>query len=244
MMKIGILETGEIHEGLAANHGAYPKMFERMLLAENTDFTFISVKVCRGEIPDSPSDADAWIISGSKFGVYEDIPWIAPLKQFIRECFAARIPIAGICFGHQILAEAMGGKVVKSDKGWGVGVHSYEINSTPSWMTGVNSSFAGHAVHQDQIVELPDNATVIACSEFCKNAALIYGEIENPLAISVQPHPEFEAPFIKDLIDVRLKGTISQELAKAAHQTLSTPVNNSDWARWISDFFTLNARHN
>lgn len=240
-MKIGILETGEIHEDLAKEHGAYPTMFERMLHAVDPEIEFFSVKSCLGEVPESPTDADGWIITGSKFGVYDDLPWIAPLIRFLQECIAAKVPVAGICFGHQILAEAFGGKVEKSNKGWGIGVQSYDINGQPDWMKGAKNTFAGHAVHQDQIVDLPQEATVIASSDFCEYAAIIYGDAEDPLALSVQPHPEFGTEFINDLIDVRLKGVITSEEASQAHQSLGQPVNNDIWANWLVRFFELAA---
>lgn len=238
-MKIGILETGEIHEDLHAEHGEYPTMFERMLHKVNPEIEFFAVKVCGGEMPAGPRDADGWIITGSKHGVYDDLPWIASLMDFLRECVAEQVPIAGICFGHQILAEALGGKVVKSDKGWGIGVHSYDVTAFPDWMEGAGTQFAGHAVHQDQIVALPDNATVIASSEFCEYAAIVYGDPDKPLALSVQPHPEFGTAFIEDLVDVRLKGVITSEEAANAHKSLANPVNNDDWGRWIAKFFEL-----
>lgn len=241
-MKIGILETGDIHEDLLEAHGNYPKMFERMLHAVNPDIDFISIKVCAGEMPNAPSDADGWIITGSKHGVYEDLPWVAPISTFLRACMQQEIPVAGICFGHQLLAQALGGKVVKSDKGWGIGVQSYDTNGFPDWMSGAGDQFTGHAVHQDQVTEMPDNATLIASSNFCPNAAFIYGDINKPLAITVQSHPEIETPFIKDLIDVRLKGTITKQQAKDAHKSLGQPLNNTDWARWISTFFEISAK--
>ena len=240
-MKIGILETGIIHEGLTKLHGAYPTMFERMLHSVDPEIEFFSIKTCEGEVPNAPSDADGWIITGSKHGVYDDLPWIAPLISFLQACSSEQVPVAGICFGHQILAEAMGGKVEKSDKGWGIGVHSYDLDTRPSWMTNGRSSFAGHAVHQDQIIDLPSDATVIASSEFCEYAAIVYGNTENPTAISVQSHPEFGTEFVNDLIDIRLKGVITSDEASQAHQSLGQPVDNDIWANWLVQFFELAA---
>jgi len=243
-MKIGILETGEISDDLYDKHGDYPTMFKALLHAIDPDVDFFSVRVLEGELPSSADAADGWIITGSKFGVYEDLPWIDPLKVFIRAAVDKKIPIAGICFGHQILAEALGGKVEKSHKGWGLGVHDYEIEAKPSWMEGAHEGFSGHAVHQDQIIELPESATVIASSEFCPYAALVYGDPENPDALSVQPHPEFSADFIDDLIEIRVPEVFSEDLASEARASLGLPVHNSDWALWIHRFLDLAAAHN
>ena len=63
--------------------------------------------------PEGIHDADGWLITGSRHGAYEDHPWIPPLEEFIRDAYAAQVPLVGICFGHQIIAQAMGGKVEK-----------------------------------------------------------------------------------------------------------------------------------
>lgn len=240
-MKVGILETGEISEDLYDKHGDYPTMFKALLHAIDPDVEFFSVRILEGELPEKPGAADGWIITGSKFGVYEDLPWIKPLKTFIQATVSEKIPMAGICFGHQILAQALGGEVEKSHKGWGLGVHDYRIDDKPTWMKGSHTGFSGHAVHQDQIIRLPDTATVIASSEFCPYAALVYGDPENPDALSVQPHPEFSADFIDDLIGIRVPHVFSEDLATAARATLGSPVNNAEWALWIHSFLDLAA---
>jgi len=236
-MKIGILETGEIPENLLDKHGSYPSMFARLLKEAKPDVETFSVAVCNGEIPAAPDQADGWIITGSRHGVYEDLPWIAPLKHFLQQCLQDRVPVAGICFGHQLLAEALGGKVEKSPKGWGIGVQEYRSAAAPAWMKDSDTGFAGRAVHQDQITAQPPNSTILASSNFCEYAALAYGDPEHPLAISVQPHPEFSADYVDDLIGGRLASALSPELAAAARKSLDTPVDNAKWGNWIIRFF-------
>ncbi len=236
-MKIGILETGEVAGKLGEDHGQYPPMFETLLGAADPGFTFETIRVVSGEMPEGPAQCDGWLVTGSRHGVYDDLPWIEPLKTFLRDCIAARVPVAGICFGHQILAEAMGGKVVKSDRGWGVGVHAYEVQAQPSWMEGLGEMFAARAVHQDQVVERPENATVLASSAFCDYAALVYGDIERPAAISVQPHPEFTAEFVGDIIHKRIGDTIPTETGEIGLASLAQPVHNAEWGRWLARFF-------
>ena len=161
-MKIGILETGEVHPDLKARHGDYPTMFEKLLGAVDPGLEFATVRVVAGEMPATPGQADAWLVTGSRHGVYDGLPWIEPLKAFLRDCVAARVPVVGICFGHQILAEALGGRAKKSDKGWALGVQDYELTARPGWMDGLPRRFAVRALHQDQVVELPPGATVLA----------------------------------------------------------------------------------
>ena len=235
-MKIGILETGEVHPDLKARHGDYPAMFERLLAAVDPRLEFATVRVVAGEMPAAPGQADAWLVTGSRHGVYDDLPWIAPLKAFLRDCVAARVPVVGICFGHQILAEALGGRAAKSDKGWGLGVQDYELVARPGWMEELPERFAVGALHQDQVVALPPDATVLARSPHCAYAALAYGDPESPDAITLQPHPEFGPEFLDELLALRAGTVFPAEAAGAARASLARPVESAAWAGLIVAF--------
>ena len=235
-MKIGILETGEVHPDLKARHGDYPAMFERLLGTVDPGLEFAAVRVVAGEMPATPIQADAWLVTGSRHGVYDKLPWIEPLKAFLRDCVAARVPVVGICFGHQILAEALGGRATKSDKGWGLGVQDYVLVARPGWMGGLPERFAVRALHQDQVVKLPPAATVLARSPHCEYAALAYGDPEAPDAISLQPHPEFGPEFMDELLALRAGTAFPEAAADAARPSLVRPVENEAWARLIAAY--------
>ncbi len=232
-MKIGIIETGKLPPDLLDRHGPYETMFGRMVHKVDPTIEIINRDVVdAGDIPASPHEADGWIITGSKHGVYDPLPWIEPLKDFLRAAHAAKVPMVGVCFGHQILAEALGGKVVKSDRGWGAGVHTYDIDAREAWMSGDRATIDIHAMHQDQVVEKPADARVIASSDFCEYAGLAYGDH----AISMQPHPEFDAAFQGDIITVRRGSVIPKEIADQALSTLPNGVDNDLVGTWIVDF--------
>ena len=235
-MKLGILETGEVHPDLRHRHGDYPAMFQTLLGSADASLEFATVRVVAGEMPASPGQADAWLVTGSRHGVYDDLPWIAPLKEFLRAAVAAKVPVVGICFGHQILAEALGGRAVKSDKGWGLGVQDYEVVARPGWMEHVPDRFAVNALHQDQVVALPPEATVLARSPHCEIAAVAYGDPEHPTAVTLQPHPEFDAAFMDELIALRAGTVIPADAAAQARAGLSRPVDSGAWARLIVDY--------
>jgi GMP synthase-like glutamine amidotransferase len=141
--------------------------------------------------------------------------------------------VVGICFGHQILAEALGGRVEKSAKGWGLGVQDYELVARPGWAAGLPDRFAVRALHQDQVVTLPPDATVLARSPHCDYAALAYGDPEAPEAISLQPHPEFDAAFMDDLIALRTGTVLAEDAAAEARAGLAREVHSAHWARLI-----------
>lgn len=221
-MRIGILQTGLAPEALAPEMGDYPDMFARLL--DGHGFTFRTWRVVEGEFPASVHDADGWLITGSRHGVYEDHPWIPPLEQFIRDAFAARVPVVGICFGHQIVAQAMGGKVERFAGGWAVGATEYDFGG---------ETLRLNAWHRDQVVEVPEGARVIATNDFCTNAALIYDD----RALTVQAHPEFRPEFVDGLMRTRGKGLVPDEVMAEAAARLSLPIQDRTMAGRIAAFF-------
>ena len=227
-MKIGVLRTGPVADELVSDFGEYDRVFGDYLGPLDSNYTFHGWTVYEGELPDAPDAVDAWIISGSKYGVYEDHAWLDPLKAFIRAIADAHVPLIGVCFGHQVMAEALGGRAIKFPGGWGIGRHEYTTSNVPSWAPDTPDQIAIHAIHQDQVVERPADATVLASSPFCENAALIYGDPEAPYALSIQPHPEFSDQFVEDLIAVRLD-VFPEPLRDAALAAMGAPLHR-DWA--------------
>jgi len=150
-MKLAILETGRPPEDIVDRFGDYPSMFRTLLGEGAHDYT--TYDVAEGQFPAEVEDHRAYIITGSSAGVYEPHPWIDPLKGFLQAA-RGRTALVGVCFGHQIMAEAFGGKVIKSPKGWGVGLHRYEVATRHVWMDKA-ATIGVPASHQDQVVELP-----------------------------------------------------------------------------------------
>lgn len=221
-MKIGILQTGHSPDEVRGALGDYSDMFARLLGGRG--FDFVTFNVVDGEFPAGPDDADGWLITGSKHGAYEDHPWIPPLEALIRAIRDSGKPLIGVCFGHQIIAQALGGKVEKFDGGWAVGPTEYDFNG---------DTLTLNAWHQDQVTELPPDATVIGTNDFCRYAALAYKD----RAFTVQPHPEFNSGFIDGLINTRGKGVVPQDLLDAAEARLTTGTNEGTIATRIAAFF-------
>ncbi|MEO0618796.1 MAG: type 1 glutamine amidotransferase [Pseudomonadota bacterium] len=231
-MRIGIIETGRPPEVLDARHGDYPSMFRNLLRTVDPDLEFLTRAALDGDVPDDPDEADAWLITGSRHGVYERLDGLLALEGFVRSAVNANVPLVGICFGHQVIASALGGTVVQSDKGWGVGHHAYDVIEHRPWMSAQPDRLEINAVHQDQVIERPPGAEVIARSRFCENAALIYGDC----ILTMQPHPEFDDAFARDLIDQRLTGLVPDDRLDPARETLGQPLSRDVAASWIVDF--------
>lgn len=221
-MHIGILVTGHINEALVDQYGEYPGMFTRLL--DGHGFTFQPWYVVDMDFPASVNDADGWLVTGSKHGSYEDHPFIKPLESFIQNAYAKSVPLVGICFGHQIMAQALGGKVAKYDKGWAVGAKDYAFG---------DKTLKLNAWHQDQVIEKPADASVIASNDFCKFAGFAYGD----RAWSVQPHPEIRDDYLTGLLEVRGRGIVPEPELQTATERLGMPLDDKIIADQIAAFF-------
>lgn len=226
MTRIAILETGVPPPALASAHGDYPAMF-RDLLGEG--FSFESFDVQAGQWPDAAA-FDAAIITGSSAGVYETDVWIGDLLAWIRGA-KGRTKLVGVCFGHQAMAQALGGRVEKSDRGWGVGLHRYQVVSSEPWMSPAAATIAIPASHQDQVVEKPEDARVVLRSDFTPFAGLAWGED----AISMQPHPEFTPAFATALTAGR-HDRIDAALVERAVDSLKAVDDRGVVGGWIKTF--------
>ncbi|UWQ00681.1 type 1 glutamine amidotransferase [Aliiroseovarius crassostreae] len=226
-MKIGILQAGHSPDEVRDSVGNYGEMFTRLLDGHGFEFEIFSV--VDGEFPPGIDAADGWLITGSKHGAYEDHNWIGPLEELIRDIRAAGQPLVGVCFGHQIIAQALGGKVEKFSGGWSVGRTEYDFG---------DEVLALNAWHQDQVTELPEGAEVIASTDFCANAAVIYGD----RILTIQPHPEFTADLIAGLIEHRGRGKVPDALLDEAEQQLSTSTDNARFAERMAQVLKKGAK--
>lgn len=223
-MKIGILCCGHAMPEVAAKHGDFPQMFERLL--DGHDFSFEVYDVENMQFPSNVADCDGWLLTGSKHGAYEDHAFIPLLELFIRQAYAAHVPMVGICFGHQIIAQALGGHVEKFQDGWALGLTEYAFDDL--------GTVKLNAWHQDQVTRRPDGAAPVASNRFCENAALVY----DTRAFTVQPHPEFNGGVVSDFVALR-KGTADypDDMMDAAVQRAKADDDNTALASKIAAFF-------
>lgn len=228
-IRICILENGRTPDDLIDRFGSYPMMIERWLSPFLPEATFTYLSPVSGDKLPAPSDFDGYILSGSKYSTYERSPWMIALIAFLQQLRQERIPVFGICFGHQIMADAYGGLNAKSEKGWGVGsqLYEYEAQALPD-------SYAAYVFHQDQVKKIPPEATRVGGSSHCENGVFAYSFP----AISVQYHPEFTAEYIKVLAE-KFRGDLLPDSvsANAVDSVSQLPVDATPIAKWAASFF-------
>ncbi len=230
MKPIAILETGKPPEALKDAFDDYPARF-RALLGESVKTVRFDVQA--GRLPDDPEAFQGAIVTGSAAGVYDDLPWIAPLIDWLRGA-RGKTRLVGICFGHQVMAQAFGGQVAKSDKGWGVGLHRYDVLAQEPWMFPRAASIAIPVSHQDQVLVPPEDARVIAASAFTPYAGLAWDD-----AVSFQCHPEFQPEYAAALVETRRGTRIPEALAEEALASLARANDRAVLTAWIRAFLML-----
>lgn len=230
MKPIAILETGKPPEALKDAFDDYPARF-RALLGETVKTVRFDVQA--GRLPDDPEAYQGAIVTGSAAGAYDDLPWIPPLMDWLRAA-RGRTRLVGICFGHQAMAQAFGGHVAKSDKGWGVGLHRYDIVAREPWMFPRATSIAIPVSHQDQVLRAPADARVIASSDFTPFAGLAWDD-----AMSFQCHPEFQPDYAAALVESRRGVRIPEDLADLALISLKQANDRAVLTAWIRAFLLL-----
>ncbi len=230
-MKLTLIQPTDVPGPLRDRFGAYHLMFERLFAPDG--FAFETIKLSDGQPLPDPATLDATLVMGSGAGVYDKhYPWMDPLRDYIRRAYAARTPMVGICFGHQIMADALGGDVRKSEKGWGLGRHIYEVKSRPAPIAGTLPEFAIACSHQDQVIEPPEDAETFLSSSFTPHAGLMY---RNGAAMSLQPHPEFEDDYTLALTELR-RGKAPDAVIETALESVSRPSDSREMAEYLAAF--------
>ena len=232
-MKVGILAAGDTPPALKPDFGSYAQMLINLLSKADSTLEFEVFEVEHGVFPRSVDSCDAWAITGSRHNVDDDYEWIATLRTLIHTIREQKKPLIGICFGHQIMAQMMGADVGPAPKGWGLGVHTYQLNE-PEIKSELGQTLSLNAVHQYQVLSQPEQSSVVAHSDFCPFAALRYGD----QMASFQAHPEFLTRFERTLLEHKKGESFPEALTDQQLQTLDdkTDAQSNAVGRWLAAF--------
>ena len=235
-MKVGILnaippELSQVNwQGSPVD--AYIRFFKSASGSEQIQFEGFAVTA--GNFPESPEVCDAYVITGSPKGTYEEDAWIGELMEFIRASYAAGKKLIGICFGHQILAQALGGHSEKSEKGVGLGLKTFTVETTHDkpWLNDNVDTCSLYFAHQDQVTKLPPGAELLGGNEFCPNA---FYTIEDQV-LGIQGHPEFTRQIMDDILSVVREGADQAIIEEAKNSVNAGSPDGQMVANWMVDF--------
>ena len=231
-LHLGILQTDSVLEDLQPRFGDYPSMFEDLFRAEDSTMNITTYNV-QHALPDS-LDCDAYLITGCKLSVYDDLPWIRELAEFVRQAIAVKKKILGICFGHQLIAHFFGGEAGSAPVGWAVGVQTSDVLLNPRWMNAVGvppSQLNLVSSHKDQVLKLPDGAEVYATSDFCEVSGFTMGNE----VLTIQGHPELTAEYSRALMDVR-RQLLGEKVYSAGIDSLQKTTDERLFTKWMLAF--------
>lgn len=231
-MKIGILQCCSVLTEFQGQFGDYPDMIKNLLLEIDPNLDFLLYDIRQHDFPTTADECDAYITTGSRNSTYEELSWIPPFKKLIINLHQHKKKLVGICFGHQLIADALGGYTELSDKGWGVGISQNRILKKKAWMIPELEQLNIVVSHQDQVTELPPGAELIASSDFCPN--YMY-QIDNHI-LSIQGHPEFSKNYSETLMRHRAE-KLGQETLQQGLGSLSLETHDRIMMQWIMNFY-------
>jgi len=229
---IGLLLCDDVPEDGQSRFGNYHLMFQQGIHKVDPAMELTAYAAYKGALPSKPSDHDGYMISGSAASVFEDLPWIEPLMEFVRRCQSERVKMVGICFGHQLIAHALGGKAERSENGWGFGIHQATITASPEWLDTKSKRYDLIVIHQDQVVELPDGFTTLASNDFCPNSMMS----DNDVMLGIQGHPEFSKEYCAYRAEARRELIGESKYQETLELLEGNETESSEVLSWVSQF--------
>ena len=230
--RLGLLMCGHVHPDAVHIGGDYPELFSDLF--DPLGFDVVPFAVADGQIPGSTNDCDGWITSPSRSSVTDTIPWIDALGDFVDRRGPGRTTLRRACASATNSSPRRSeARYERAEVGWGVGVKQYEIVAHRWWMEPDTDTISLVASHEDQVIRLPPDATLLARSTYCPIAAFELGE----RCIAIQPHVEFTAGISGALIDLR-EDIIGAEIAAQARSTLVVATDRERVASWLARFIT------
>ena len=229
-MRIAIFMAQTDTSAFARAHPDDGQKFAALLRTARPGWTCDVHRVAFGDFPER-LEADAGLITGSIASANDVDGWIARLEEIVRDFASAGRPLYGACFGHQIVARALGGQVGPNPDGWRFGLVETMHADSPSWMAPARPLTLLHSAHSEQVTRMPPGAIALGASPGCPVAAMALGRH----IATTQYHPEMDRAFLHGLVPL-LRGTVPDaQLDAALAETRA--ADNALYAQWIAGFF-------
>ena len=236
-MKVGLLVCGKFSAALSRQGISHPNLIQEWLkVPASAKVSFRIFRAYEGKLPPKVDSCDSYFVTGSAASMLDREPWMLKLANFLLIAAKAQVPVVGLCFGHQVLAQALGGNVKRAAKGWEIGIKRWKVVRQEGWMRECGKFLTLPMIHRDQVSKLPPRSVRVAASERCANGVF---RLANH-AIGIQGHPEFPPALLGKLIEARKKELGADEY-KAALATLDTATDAGQMAKWCMNFVTTRA---
>ena len=224
-MRLAILITNTDRTPFALARPDDGEKFGELINEAEPDWETVPFWAIDGQLPEEPFDG--LIITGSPASIHSGAPWIEPLKAYLTDQIEARTPIFAACFGHQLVAELLGGRVGKADH-W---IHGRTVTKIAALPWAEAQSLSIYASNSEQVLEAPNGAEVIASSPDCPIAGIRTNRI-----LTTQFHPEMRPEFLADLVEENAEA-LGESVTERARASLSIEADGKELARLIADFF-------
>jgi GMP synthase (glutamine-hydrolysing) len=236
-MQICILHIGTKDVKHKSFHKPSPERFINLLEPFLDDSSWVTINCLKDDLPIQVENFDAYLITGGKYSVFENIEWQNNLFNFIHKIYNANIPLIGICYGHQAIAHTLGGNVERYSNGWGIGLTTINVVEKAEWMEPITEKVNLLSMHQDQVTEIPPSATRFLGNNFCYNSGFY---IDNKV-LAIQQHPEFTPELCRDLI-IKRKDRIGGNYIEAL-DSLNIKHQGKIIGSWMARFITLHKKN-
>jgi GMP synthase-like glutamine amidotransferase len=238
--RFAILKAGSAHRETREHSGDFDRMFLNLLAEPGQIWEVHDVE--HGQFPSEPGAYDGFVITGSPASAYDDLPWLKRLFSLVQTIHAHDQPLLGVCFGHQVLAQALGGEVRANPQGWDIGVREIRMESSAAQFPGLNAvptPLSLFELHQDAVLRLPPQAVLLASSSHtaCEMFAL------GATTLGIQGHPEFEADVIRvALAKLKGAGVIDDRVATQGTESLAVEPPRAFLQSWLRGFLQATRR--
>lgn len=232
-MRVGLLLCDHVRPGFRTIAGDYPDFFARFF-ADQPGIDLVPFDLTVGEFPIDLDECDAWITTGSRYSVYEDIPWIVNLADLVRRLDRERRKLVGVCFGAQMIGHALGGKVARAPVGWQAGIKETRLSAHEPWMLPPADTFQILHMNGDQILTSPDRIRVLGSSDGIPVSLIAVGDH----SIGFQGHPEFGLAYSAVLMEARRGILIPDEVVDSGLSSLAVEPDTRLLSQWVASFIT------